>query len=57
MPVTLLPTIAPQPNVFGRLLSQGTFYNAGMQLSNGSVVLPFICAHQGLTVVAALLLR
>jgi MFS family permease len=55
MPVTLLPTIAPQPNVFGRLLSQGTFYNAGMQLSNGSVVLPFICAHQGLTVVAALL--
>lgn len=44
-----------QPSVFGRLLSQGTFYTAGMQLSNGTVVLPMICAHQGLAWVAALL--
>jgi hypothetical protein len=41
--------------VFGRLHSQGTFYTAGMQLSNGAVVLPLICAHQGLTWVAALI--
>jgi MFS family permease len=55
MPVTLAPASAAQPRVFGRLLSQGTFYNAGMQLSNGTVILPLICAHQGLTWVAALL--
>lgn len=55
MPVTLVPTTSAQPPVFGRLLSQGTFYTAGMQLSNGAVVLPLICAHQGLTLVAALL--
>ncbi|BAX91257.1 hypothetical protein [Mycobacterium shigaense] len=50
-----VPTPAAQPNTFRRLLSQGSFYTAGMQLSNGAVVLPFICAHQGLTWVAALL--
>ncbi|MGE2814148.1 MFS transporter [Mycobacterium heidelbergense] len=55
MPAFPAPTAPAQPRVFGRLLSQGTFYNAGMQLSNGTVVLPFICAHQGLSWVAALL--
>jgi MFS family permease len=55
MPVTLVPATSAQPGTFGRLLSQGTFYTAGMQLSNGAVVLPLICAHQGLTWVAALL--
>jgi MFS family permease len=55
MPVTLVPATSAQTNVFGRLLSQGTFYTAGMQLSNGAVVLPLICAHQGLTWVAAFL--
>lgn len=55
MSVTLAPTPAAQPRVFGRLLSQGTFYTAGMQLSNGTVILPLICAHQGLSWAAALL--
>ncbi|MCV7439461.1 MFS transporter [Mycobacterium seoulense] len=44
-----------QTNPFPRLPSQGAFYTAGMQFSNGAVVLPFICAHLGLTWLAALL--
>ncbi|MEE6135050.1 MFS transporter [Mycobacterium sp. 050128] len=55
MPVALVPAPEAQPRVFGRLLSQGTFYTAGMQLSNGTVILPLICVHQGLSWVAALL--
>ncbi|WP_051465347.1 hypothetical protein [Mycobacterium genavense] len=55
MPLTLVSPAPAQPRVFGRLLSQGTFYTAGMQLSNGTVILPLICAHQGLPWVAALL--
>jgi MFS family permease len=55
MPVALVPAASAQPRVFGRLLSEGSFYTAGMQLSNGAVVLPLICAHLGLTWVAALL--
>ncbi|GLE53131.1 MFS transporter [Mycobacterium montefiorense] len=55
MSVTLVPAAPAPTSVFGRLLSQGTFYTAGMQLSNGAVVLPLICAHQGLTWLAALL--
>ncbi|MGD1172973.1 MFS transporter [Mycobacterium seoulense] len=46
---------AAQTNPFPRLPSQGAFYTAGMQFSNGAVVLPFICAHLGLTWLAALL--
>jgi MFS family permease len=30
------------------LLTQGTFYTTGLQLSNAAVVLPFICAQQGI---------
>lgn len=55
MSVTQMPASAARPRVFGRLLSQGTCYTAGIQLSNGTVILPLICAHQGLTWVAALL--
>jgi hypothetical protein len=33
---------------FGILLTQGTFYTTGLQLSNVSVVLPFIVAEQGI---------
>ncbi|WP_255245914.1 MFS transporter [Mycobacterium persicum] len=40
---------------FGRLVTQGTFYTTGMQLSNSAVVLPFICAHQGITWAAGML--
>ena len=40
---------------FGRLITHGTFYNAGMLLSNVSVVLPFICAGHGMAWIAALL--
>ncbi|CAM4095128.1 hypothetical protein MB901379_02962 [Mycobacterium basiliense] len=40
---------------FGRLVAQGSFYSAGMQMGSGAVVLPVICAHQGLTWVAGLL--
>lgn len=40
---------------FGRLVTQGSFYSAGMQMGSGAVVLPVICAHQGLTWVAGLL--
>ncbi|WP_245847326.1 MFS transporter [Mycobacterium szulgai] len=47
-------TDAPR-NPYGRLLTQGTCYTAGMQLSNVSVVLPFVCAHLGMTWTAALL--
>nr|VTO99762.1 Major Facilitator Superfamily protein [Mycobacterium riyadhense] len=36
-------------------MTQGTFYTTGTQLSNGAVVLPFICAHQGITWAAGLL--
>ncbi|MCV6984938.1 MFS transporter [Mycobacterium shinjukuense] len=42
-------------NPFGRLVTQGSFYTAGMQLGSGAVVLPVICAHQGLSWVAGLL--
>lgn len=49
----LMPGAQTEP--FGRLLSQGSFYTAGMQLSNGAVVLPYISAHLGITWVAALL--
>ncbi|MBI2694263.1 hypothetical protein [Mycobacterium nebraskense] len=55
MSVTLAPTASAQKSPFRRLLSQGTLYTAGMQLSNCAVVLPFICAHQGITWVAGLL--
>lgn len=56
-------TVAVAPNCtdrasmarFGRLITQGTFYNAGSLLSNVSVVLPFICAGQGMAWLAALL--
>jgi MFS family permease len=37
------------------LLAQGAFYTAGVQLSNVSVVLPFICAQSGFGWVAGLL--
>ncbi|WP_156675076.1 MFS transporter [Mycobacterium sp. E2989] len=47
--------VAAQTNPFPRMPSQGAFYTAGMQFSNGAVVLPFICAHLGLTWLAALL--
>lgn len=47
--------ISAHTNPFPRLPSQGAFYTAGMQFSNGAVVLPFICAHTGLTWLAALL--
>nr|WP_231608625.1 hypothetical protein [Mycobacterium shottsii] len=40
---------------FGRMVTQGSFYSAGMQMGSGAVVLPVICAHQGLTWVAGLL--
>lgn len=33
----------------------GGFYTAGLQLGSGAVVLPVICAHQGLTWAAGLL--
>ncbi|OBF12426.1 hypothetical protein A5730_04050 [Mycobacterium sp. ACS4054] len=55
MSVTLLPTAPAQKSPFGRLLSQGTLYTAGMQLSNCAVVLPVICAHQGLGWAAGLI--
>ncbi|BBZ73754.1 hypothetical protein [Mycobacterium paraseoulense] len=51
----LLEGVPAQTNPFPRLPSQGAFYTAGMQFSNGAVVLPFICAHLGLTWLAALL--
>ena len=50
-----LAEVSAQTNPFPRLPSQGAFYTAGMQFSNGAVVLPFICAHLGLTWLAALL--
>lgn len=37
------------------LLAHGAFYTAGVQLSNVSVVLPFICAQRGFGWIAALL--
>jgi hypothetical protein len=37
------------------LLTHGTFYTTGLQLSNVSAVLPFICAQQGLYWAAGLL--
>lgn len=40
---------------FGVLLVQGTLYTTGLQLANVSVVLPFICAQQGLYWVAGLI--
>lgn len=40
---------------FGQLITHGTFYSAGTQLSNVSVVLPFICAGRGMGWLAALL--
>ncbi|SOX52434.1 hypothetical protein MAAFP003_1100 [Mycobacterium ahvazicum] len=55
MGVPLAPAFSAQTNPFWRLLSQGTIHTAGMQLSNGAVVLPFIAAHHGLTWAAAML--
>jgi hypothetical protein len=55
MRVSLPAAISARPSAFGRLLSQGTIHTAGMQLSNGAVVLPFIAAHHGLTWAAAML--
>jgi MFS family permease len=40
---------------YGILLTQGTFYTTGLQLSNVAVVLPFICAEQGTFWAAGLL--
>lgn len=40
---------------FGLLVTHGTFYTAGVQLSSVAVVLPFICAQQGLFWAAGLL--
>jgi hypothetical protein len=40
---------------YGVLLTQGTFYTTGLQLANVSVVLPFICAQQGIFWAAGLL--
>lgn len=37
------------------LFAQGAFYTAGVQLSNASVVLPFVCAQRGFGWVAGLL--
>lgn len=51
----VLEGVSAQTNLFPRLPSQGAFYTAGMQFSNGAVVLPFICAHLGLTWLAAML--
>jgi hypothetical protein len=50
-----LAAAASAQNPFWRLLSQGTIHTAGMQPSNGAVVLPFIAAHHGLTWAAAML--
>ncbi|OSC41818.1 MFS transporter [Mycobacterium decipiens] len=56
MPVSRLFKDASTPrNPFGRLVAQGSLYTAGMQLGSGAVVLPVICAHQGLMWVAGLL--
>ncbi|MCV7120413.1 hypothetical protein AWC17_25250 [Mycobacterium nebraskense] len=55
MRVPLAPDASAPTNPFWRLLSQGTIHTAGMQLSNGAVVLPFIAAHHGLTWAAAML--
>ncbi|BBZ73749.1 MFS transporter [Mycobacterium paraseoulense] len=55
MPLTLVPTAPAQTNAFGRLLSQGTLYTTGMQLSNCAVVLPIICTHQGISWAAGLI--
>ncbi|MDV3124669.1 MFS transporter [Mycobacterium sp. 21AC1] len=46
---------AAQRGGFGQLITHGTFYSAGSQLSNVSVVLPFICAGQGMGWLAALM--
>jgi MFS family permease len=40
---------------FGQLITHGTFYTAGVQLSNVAVVLPFICAQRGSLWAAGLL--
>jgi MFS family permease len=45
----------PERRSFGVLLTQGTLYSTGLQLANVSVVLPFICAQQGLFWVAGLI--
>lgn len=47
--------VSAPTNPFPRVPSRGALYTAGMQFSNGAVVLPFICAHLGLTWLAALL--
>lgn len=47
--------VSTPTNPFPRVPSRGALYTAGMQFSNGAVVLPFICAHLGLTWLAALL--
>ncbi len=40
---------------FAQLITHGTFYSAGTQLSNVSVVLPFLCAGRGMAWLAALM--
>jgi hypothetical protein len=40
---------------YGLLLTQGSLYNTGLQLSNVAAVLPFICAEQGIFWAAGLL--
>ncbi|SON62073.1 hypothetical protein MSIMFI_03593 [Mycobacterium simulans] len=55
MLATLAPDASAQKSPFRRLVTQGTFYSTGTQLSNGAVVLPFICAHQGITWAAGLI--
>lgn len=51
----LVRQVSAPRNLFGRLVAQGGFYTAGLQLGSGAVVLPVICAHQGLTWAAGLL--
>ncbi|CAJ1578691.1 MFS transporter [[Mycobacterium] wendilense] len=46
---------AAQQGRFGQLITHGTFYSAGTQLSNVAVVLPFLCAGRGMAWLAALL--
>lgn len=43
------------PSRYGVLLTQGTFYTTGLQLSSVSAVLPFLCGQQGIYWAAGLL--
>ena len=46
---------AAPPSRYAVLLTQGSFYNTGLQLSSVSAVLPFICGQQGIYWAAGLL--